>query len=58
MFNAMYQEYAQNPEVTKARMYYETISKVFPGVKVYINTGDGAQVELMVPGDSFVKNGG
>ena len=58
MFNAMYQEYAQNPEVTKARMYYETISKVFPGVKVYINTGDGTQVELMVPGDSFVKNGG
>ena len=52
-FNAMYQEYKLNPEVTKSRMYYETIAKVLPGVKVYINTGDGNTVEMMLPLEGF-----
>ena len=54
-FNAMYQEYALNPEVTKSRMYYETISKVLPGVKVYINTGNA--VEMLLPLESIVTGG-
>ena len=52
-FSAMYSEYAQNPEVTKSRMYYETISKVLPGVKVYINTGNGG-VDMMLPLENLV----
>ena len=47
MFEAMYAEYAQNPEITRARMYYEAISQILPGVKVYINTGSGSSVELI-----------
>ena len=57
-FNAMYKEYALNPEVTKSRMYFETISKVLPGVKVYINTGDGSNVDMLLPLESLVNAGG
>ena len=49
MFNAMYEEYAQNPGITKSRMYYEAISKVLPGVKLYVNTGDGGNLQTLLP---------
>ena len=55
-FNAMYQEYALNPEVTRSRMYYETISKVLPGVKVYINTGSA--VDMLLPLEPLTTTGG
>ncbi len=56
MFNAMYEQYALNPEITKSRMYYEAISEVLPGVKLYINTGDGSNIEMLLPLDSIVDN--
>ena len=49
MFNAMYEEYAQNPGITRSRMYYEAISKVLPGVKLYVNTGDGSSLQTLLP---------
>ena len=49
MFNAMYEEYAQNPGITKSRMYYEAISKVLPGVKLYVNTGSGNNLQTLLP---------
>ena len=51
MFTAMYEEYAQNPDITKSRMYYEAISEILPGVKLYINTssGDGSDVQMLLP---------
>ena len=49
MFNAMYEEYAQNPGITKSRMYYEAVSKVLPGVKLYVNTGDGGNLQTLLP---------
>ena len=49
MFNAMYEEYAQDPGITKSRMYYEAISKVLPGVKLYVNTGDGGNLQTLLP---------
>ena len=59
MFQAMYTEYAQNPGITRSRMYYETMSQVLPGVKLFINTGDGANVQSLLPLDSLVTaNGG
>ena len=30
-------------------MYYETISKVLPGVKLYVNTGDGGNLQTLLP---------
>lgn len=55
MFQAMYTEYAQNPEITRSRMYYEAISQILPGVKLYINTGDGSNVDMLLPLESLVK---
>ena len=54
MFEAMYAEYAENPEITRARMYYEAISQILPGVKVYINTGDSSDVDMLLPLESIV----
>ena len=58
MFTAMYEEYARNPEITKSRMYYEAISEVLPGVKLYINTGNGANVDMLLPLESLVQTQG
>ena len=58
MFNAMYTEYAQNPEITRSRMYYEAISQILPDVKLYVNTGDGSGVDMLLPLESLVKQGG
>ena len=59
MFEAMYAEYARNPEITRSRMYYEAISQILPGVKLYINTADGgADVQMLLPLDDLVNNGG
>jgi len=58
MFQAMYEEYAQNPDITRSRMYYETISEVLPDVKLFINSGDGSNVQTLLPLESLVTNGG
>ncbi|MDY3224899.1 MAG: FtsH protease activity modulator HflK [Candidatus Faecousia sp.] len=55
MFNAMYTEYAQNPGITRSRMYYEAISKVLPGVKLYVNTGDGGSLQTLLPLEPLVE---
>ena len=54
MFNAMYEEYKQNPDITQSRMYYEAISQILPGVKVYINTGDSNSMNMLLPLESIV----
>ena len=38
-FNAMYEQYALNPLITKQRMFYETLEDVLPGLKVIITDG-------------------
>ena len=57
MFEAMYSEYALNPEITRSRMYYEAISEVLPGVKLFINTGsgEGNDVQMLLPLESLVE---
>ena len=57
MFNATYTEYAQNPDITRIRMYYEAISQILPDVKLYINTGDGSNVDMLLPLESLVNGG-
>jgi membrane protease subunit HflK len=56
MFTAMYQEYALNPDITRSRMYYEAISEILPGVKLYINTSDAGEVQMLLPLESLVDN--
>ena len=57
MFSAMYEEYKQDPEITRSRMYYEAISQILPGVKLYINTGEGNNVDMLLPLDTIVGGG-
>ena len=57
MFEAMYAEYAQNPEITKTRMYYEAIQEILPGVTVYIDTTGAGNVDMMLPLSSFTNGG-
>ena len=58
MFQAMYKEYAQNPEITRSRMYYEAIQEILPGVKLYVNTaGEGSNVQMLLPLESMVTGG-
>ena len=54
MFTAMYEEYALNPEITRSRMYYEAISDILPGVKLYINTAGSDDVQMLLPLESLV----
>ena len=54
MFTAMYEEYALNPEITRSRMYYEAISQILPGVKLYVNTGSSDSVDMLLPLESIV----
>ncbi len=49
MFNAMFEEYIKNTDVTKTRMYYEIIEKVFPNITVYIDASDGNGVTKLLP---------
>lgn len=51
-FNAMYEEYTRSPAVTKKRMFFETVEKVLPDAKVYIDTSDGTTQKLL-PIDAF-----
>ena len=54
MFNAMFKEYELNPEITKSRMYFEAIAEILPGVKLYINTSDGDDVQMLLPLESLM----
>ena len=59
MFEAMYSQYAQNPGITKVRMYFETLTEALPGVKLYINvTDNGTNTDLLLPLESFVTDEG
>ena len=58
MFKAMYEEFARNPEITRTRMYYEAISEILPGVKVYINTGSDEGVQMLLPLESLIGGNG
>ena len=49
-FNAMYEQYALNPLITKQRMFYETIEDILPDLKVIITDGS---TQTMLPVESF-----
>ena len=49
-FNAMYEQYAQNPLITKQRMFYEALESVLPDLKVVITDGS---TQTMLPLESF-----
>lgn len=54
-FNAMYEEYIKNPEITKQRMFYEAMEEVLPDLKVIIESPNG-DVQTIYPIESFTGN--
>ncbi len=60
MFEAMYAEYALNPDITLSRMYYEAISDILPNVKLFINTSGGSDsdVQMLLPLESLIDTDG
>ncbi len=55
LFEAMYDEYSKNPEITRIRMYYEMIEEALPGVTLYVDVSDGS-TEKLLPLDDFTSN--
>jgi membrane protease subunit HflK len=51
-FNAMYEEYIKNPEITKQRMFFEAMEEVLPELKVIIESPSG-QMQTFYPIESF-----
>lgn len=52
-FNAMYEEYIKNPEITKKRMFFEAMEDVLPDLKVIIESPTG-NIQTFYPLESFV----
>lgn len=52
-FNAMYEEYIKNPEVTRQRMFFEAMEEILPELKVIIESPNG-NVQTFYPLESFV----
>lgn len=53
VFNAMYEEYKNNPEMSRLRMYYEAMEELLPDMKIIIDAGDGGTSKLL-PLEQFV----
>ena len=56
-FQKLYEEYSKYPEITRQRLFYETISDIFPGMKVIITGKDGSEMTTVLPLDDFVQTG-
>ena len=53
MFDAMYEQYTANREITKARMYFEAIEAALPNVKLYIDASGTTQ--KLLPLENFLN---
>lgn len=52
-FAKLYEEYSKYPEITRQRLFYETISDIFPDMKIVITGKDGSSMSTVLPLDSF-----
>ncbi len=47
VFNALYSEYSNNPDVTRERLVIETLEQVLPAAKIYIMNDDGNTLKYL-----------
>lgn len=47
VFNKLYEEYKNNPEVTRQRLVLETIEQVLPNTEIYIMNDDGNTLKYL-----------
>lgn len=52
-FDALFAEYAKYPEITRQRLFYETMSDILPDLKVIIKS-DGDEIHTYLPVDNDV----
>lgn len=52
-FTELYAEYSKYPEITRQRLFYEMITKVFPDMKIIITGKDGSTLQTVLPLESF-----
>lgn len=61
-FNSMYEQYRLYPLITKQRMYYEAMEEILPGLRVFIDSGDGTTSKLLplapFSGGEYTSEGG
>ena len=57
-FNALYEAYRANPDVTAERLLLEALEKVLPNAKVIITDGDGNTIQLLNLDEVLKKSGG
>lgn len=55
-FNKVYEKYVLGEEVTRTRMYLETMEEVFPGMDIYI-TGDDDSTVKFLPLQNYIQGG-
>lgn len=55
-FNEMFNQFINNKEITKKRLYLETMEEILPGVKIYIDTSSGG-VNTLLPLESLINGG-
>lgn len=46
-FNAMYEEYKLNPDMTRQRMFYEAMEELLPHITIVIDNGDGTTYKVL-----------
>lgn len=54
-FSQLYEEYSKYPEITRQRLFYETVGDIFPGMKVVIMGENGSDVTTILPLDGIVS---
>ena len=52
-FTELYAEYSKYPEITRQRLFYEMIAKVFPDMKIVITGRDGSTLQTVLPLEGF-----
>jgi membrane protease subunit HflK len=56
-FNAIYAEYAKNPNITRERLVLETLEKVLPNAKIFITDSSGGAVNYLNLNDLLKPKG-
>ena len=54
-FRELYEEYSKFQEITRQRLFYETIARVFPDMKGIIMGKDGSELTTVLPLDTFAQ---
>ncbi len=55
-FNALYEEYVTNPNVTRSRLILETLEKILPNAKIFIMDNSSGDTVSYLPLNELMRN--